>query len=116
MANAKHCIGHRKAFRFFRKRIEKKIYTLLFKTYRHIIVSEICRLAESVTVVARTGDVEFYAYHFSQSAEVPFGPLGDDVIGAIDKIELQSTCLVAIGVVACSENLHPVFLANVGGR
>lgn len=37
---------------FSERGLKKRIYTLLFKTYRHIIVSEVCRLAESIAVVA----------------------------------------------------------------
>ena len=91
-------------------------YTLLFKTYRHIIVGKIGGLAEAIAVVARTGEVKLYAHHLAQSTEIPFCPLGDNVIGTIDKIELQSACLIAVGIIACSENLHPVFFAYVGSE
>ena len=57
-------------------------------------------MAIAVAIVARAGDVELYAYYSTQSGEVPLGPFGDDMLGAIDEIKLYSTRFIAVSIVA----------------
>ena len=73
-------------------------------------------MAIAVAIVARAGDVELYVYYSTQCGEVPLGPFGDDVLGAIDEIKLYSTRFIAVSIVACGKNLYLVLLTDVGRK
>ena len=85
------------------------------KPHRHIVVGEVGGLGEAVAVVAGSGDIELYLGDGAQTGQVELRPIRNDVLRAIAQIDGRFTGL-RCPIVAGSDQLDPVVIADIGGQ